>query len=220
MSDNQFVSMKIMPYHVDCLEYLKTKVVAPIPRAICQGRALKFLYSEGLIDKTGARGFWAITDRGKTFNYSKYLVDRPAKRVLPKSTFYIEPTPPKSDANDLLEALDAVSDLHSVTKLFGDVVKTADKEFLDKKSVSCRFVYFSYPLGYPLKHIGWALRSIFPNISDQYISTIRINYLSLPSRRGKIQDIDKLLFKDLIDEGLTEDEIREYFSSHEIEGVL
>lgn len=212
--------MKVMPYHVDCLEYLKTKTIAPIPRAICQGRALRILHREGLIEKTGIKGFWAVSDRGREFDYTEYLGSKPKIPRFPGSTCFINPTPDRKNRTALIRALNAIDHLKEGSSLFGQHVKTADLEFLEGRSLTCKFIYFAYPLGFPLKHIGWALRHANDNISDHYVTTVRAQYLELPSRRSQRPPLDRELYADLLNEGLSPLEIKEYFSSVERGEVL
>ena len=205
------------------IRLLREQKISPLPRGVVSSQSINTLASEGLIERSGIPGFWAITDRGRAVDLDAVVVDRSIRGK--PHTWWIDPVP-DGKTGALLEAeLSRLDRIMPGDELFGRIVRRSALDFLEGKATVSKFVYFSYPIGFPLKHIAWAVRNRCPLWTDHNVS-VRRRELGLPATRWQqvkearteeraAKAHEAALRAELLSTGAEPWEIDEYFALHE-----
>lgn len=207
----------LRPSHRSALKLLRRRVISPVPRAVCHGAALWSLETRGLIQKAGIPGYWGITDEGKT-------VDCDAEDFIPTKEQQIPWEPHGADRRNLLAAFAQIDRLKPGSIIFGGTVRKSALDDLFGKSRAQKFVYFSYPIGFPLKHIAWSCAADKPLWTDVNVSVVRGQVLGLPAMRHRafdpVRTEEELLRRTLLEDGNSDWEVEEFFALRNRVAVL
>lgn len=162
---------------------LRKHPVAPLPREVLDGYSISKLADAGLIERSGIPGFWAITAAGRACDLSD--VRKPTGGA---PTAWIPETPSPYVANMLEHACAVLPKVLAGDELFGRTVRASALEFLCGSGLPRRLVYFAYPLGFPLKHIGWAAREFLGKRlwSEVNVSVARYE-MGMPATRAGLK---------------------------------
>lgn len=212
MTENQASAIKM----------LRGQTVAPLPRGSINPNEISSLRRDGLIQmESWGKGLWSLTEEGKKIDLGNIIP--PVFPVRKSHTWYIDPVPSPVNAEILSQAYRRIDSLMPGDELFGRKVRESALIFLEGKPRGRKFIYFSYPVGFPLKHIAWAANVEWPMWTAHYINVARYQ-LGVPASRMKrileernsarvLREAEQSLVDQLRAEGCEPWEIEEYFGA-------
>lgn len=206
---------QLQSYHVGALEMLRAFPVAAIPTGVCNPQSLVKLRRLKLIEESGIPGFWAITDEGRALDLDA-AASKPANTAV---NSHLPATPPADQAASLMREALSIDRIIPGDEVFGKVIRQSTMDALAGRSSFKKFVYLSYPAGFAMKYIAWAVReSGMRSGWGEHDAIIARRAVGLPATRMIYKPAptereleERALRVRLIEEGMENWEIDEYF---------
>lgn len=203
--------------HISALEMLQQAGgFGFIPSDICSGHHLAWLKRSGLVEKGEFTGTWELTEEG-------WSADLTLKEPAPPHPWRGRRIPDCPDAETqalLMRTYEMIDALKPGDFIFDGEVRRGALDTLSNRTRKMKFLYFAYPIGFPMKHIAWAVRNSGDgDWTDTEANVNRYN-IGLPAlrtirrAREKPTVVDPL-YERLRAEGISDDEIREFYAVRE-----
>lgn len=203
------------------LAMLRAQGIAAIPRAVCSGAGLYGLQLKGLIQRSDFIGLWEVTDQGREASVV------PNKSSLTARNFKLPDTPDRKTQRELIKGYKSLDTLKPGDLLFGEEVRKSALDRLEGKPKHMKWVYFTQPLGVPLKHIAWTIQEVEHRGWIPHNASRLRRALGLPERHAKKPkwgeappQIDDALYDALLAEGCSPEEIKEYYATKKIRTAI